>query len=272
MQATPPEQAKPADPITSDGPLPEWQKTIPTLHRLHHSQAQRCLWALEELHAHNGLKFTVINYPRAVPRNEFLKKVSPLGKSPIVTIADLEGNPVPNIQVADGVLMESRLIIEYFAEHYGGKELWEGTTDAERRRDNYFRTFSLNTLTDRVDQVLVVDIIPGVLPFPLSTIMKLIFSPVVNALKGFLPEFLEFVEVSLTDDNPWFSGSKLGVADFCMEFPVSVMVGRGYLDAQKYPKFKAWHERITGREPWKKAIEKSGGDKNYELRDFGMKG
>jgi glutathione S-transferase len=258
-------------PLTSETPLPAFQKTIPTLHRLDHSQAQRIGWALEEVHAHNGLKYHAKNYPRKVPKNEDLLKISPMGKSPIVTVDDLEGKPVPGIQLVDGVLMETRLILEYINDNYGGRELWEPATDAEKRRDIYFREFACNSLLGRVDQALIVEIIPSLLPFPLNKLLGLLFSPVVNALRGFQIEHYNHMEDVLSDEQPYFSGGKLGIADFCIEFPISIALARGMCDATKYPKIKAWHDMITGREAWKVALENGGGQKKYDLIYFGMK-
>ena len=265
-----PENTGPAA-IPNDDPVPAWQKSIPTIHRLDHSQAQRVVWALQEVHDHNGLKFDVKRYPRMVPKNEDLLKVSPMGKSPILTVDDLEGKPVPGVQLVDGVLMETRLILEYISEAYGGKELWEPDTDAEKRRDIYFREFACNSLLERVDQPLVIEVIPEIMPFPISWILKAIFGPVITALRGFQIEHYNHMEANLTDDTPYFAGKKVGIADMCMEFPVSIALGRKMLDPVKYPKIKAWHDKITGREAWKAALEKGGGPTKYDLVYFGMK-
>ena len=257
--------------IPNNDPLPVWQKSIPTIHRLDHSQAQRVVWALQECHDHNGLKFDVKRYPRMVPKNEHLLDVSPMGKSPILTVDDLEGKPVPGVQLVDGVLMETRLILEYISETYGGKELWEPDTDAEKRRDIYFREFACNSLLERVDQPLVIEVIPEILPFPISWILKLVFSPVIKALRGFQIEHYNHMEAYLTEETPFFAGKKVGIADMCMEFPVSIAIGRGMLDVKKYPKIKSWHDSILGRSAWKTALEKGGGPTKYDLVYFGMK-
>ena len=261
----------PATTSAAEAPLPEWQKSIPTIHSLNHSQAQRVIWALQEIHKHNGLKFHCKNYEREVPFNKELAKLSPMGKSPILTVVDLEGKPLPGIQLVDGVVMESSLVLQFLSETYGGKELWEQETDAEKRRDVYFRAFATQSLQDRIDQPLVVELIPELLPFGLKHLLKLIFSPLVNALHNFQHKHYEHMSASLTDEMPWFAGKKMGIADFCMEFPVSVAFGRGMCDPVKYPKIKAWHDKITQREAWKEAIELGGGPDAYELEFFGMK-
>lgn len=261
-----------ASSATDEIALPAWQKSIPTLHRLDHSQAHRVLWALQEIHDYNGLKFNNKNYPRQAPKNEALLKVSPMGKSPILTVDDLEGKPVPNVQLVDGVLMETRLILEYISETYGGKDLWEPETDAEKRRDIYFREFACNSLLERVDQPLVIEVIPEILPFPFKQLLKLIFSPILKVLRNFQHEHYKHMESNLSDEFPYFAGKKLGIADYCFEFPVSVAIKRKMLDTTMYPKIGAWHERITSREAYQTAIVKGGGPAKYDLEFFGMKG
>ena len=79
--------------------------------RLEKSRAQRILWLLEELQVPYDLK-TYKRQNMLAP--EELKKIHPLGKSPILTVssdATPEGKPI--------VLAESGHIIEYLIEHFG---------------------------------------------------------------------------------------------------------------------------------------------------------
>ena len=75
------------------------------VHHLNNSRSQRVLWLLEEL----GLAYDIKRYQRdkktmlAPPE---LRKIHPLGKSPVVTDGDL-------------TLAESGAIIEYVVERYG---------------------------------------------------------------------------------------------------------------------------------------------------------
>ena len=76
-----------------------------TVHHLETSRSQRILWLLEEL----GVPYDIRRYSRdpvtklAPPE---LKRVHPLGKSPVITEGDL-------------VVAESGAIIEYLAKRYG---------------------------------------------------------------------------------------------------------------------------------------------------------
>ncbi len=80
-----------------------------TVHHLNNSRSQRVLWLLEEL----GVPYQIERYERdrkTMLAPPALKKVHPLGKSPVVT---------------DGqaTLAESGAIIEYLVERYGEGKL-----------------------------------------------------------------------------------------------------------------------------------------------------
>ena len=76
-----------------------------TVHHLNNSRSQRILWMLEEL----GVPYEIQRYerdPETMLAPASLKKVHPLGKSPVITDGDL-------------VVAESGAIIEYLAHTYG---------------------------------------------------------------------------------------------------------------------------------------------------------
>ena len=75
------------------------------VHHLNNSRSQRVLWLLEEL----GLAYEIKRYERdkkTMLAPPALRKVHPLGKSPVLTDGDL-------------TLAESGAIIEYLVERYG---------------------------------------------------------------------------------------------------------------------------------------------------------
>ncbi|MEQ8740092.1 MAG: glutathione S-transferase N-terminal domain-containing protein, partial [Hoeflea sp.] len=76
-----------------------------TVHHLNNSRSQRILWLLEEL----GTEYEIVGYQRDATSNlapENLKKVHPLGKSPVIT----DGN---------ATIAESGAIVEYLIRKYG---------------------------------------------------------------------------------------------------------------------------------------------------------
>src|SRR4029078_7968641 len=94
------------------------------VHHLNNSRSQRILWLLEEL----GLEYDIKRYQRdaqtmlAPPE---LRKIHPLGKSPVVTDGDL-------------TLGESGAIIEYMVERYGNGRLVPAPDTPARLRYTYW--------------------------------------------------------------------------------------------------------------------------------------
>ena len=90
------------------------------LHHLNNSRSQRILWLLEEL----GLPYEIVKYqrdPKTMLAPPELRRVHPLGKSPVVTVDGL-------------TLAESGAIIETLVERYGNGRLAPppGTPEAVR--------------------------------------------------------------------------------------------------------------------------------------------
>jgi len=93
-----------------------------TLHHLNDSRSQRVLWLLEELE----LNYELVPYQRDSVTNfapPELKKLHPLGKSPVIVDGKL-------------VLAESAAIVEYLARKYGqGKLAPEPDIDSQEYLD-----------------------------------------------------------------------------------------------------------------------------------------
>src|SRR5690242_20652364 len=95
-----------------------------TVHHLENSRSQRVLWLLEEL----GVPYEVKRYardPATMLAPPELRRVHPLGKSPVVTDGD-------------ATLAESGAIIEYLVERYGEGRLSPSPGTAARLRYRYW--------------------------------------------------------------------------------------------------------------------------------------
>lgn len=230
----------------------------------------RVVWALQEIQDAKGFKYHIKNYPREQPHNLDLLKVSPLGKSPILTVETLDGKPLPDLQIRDGILMESGLIIQWLAKNCGGSELLDPEDDKDKRRNEYFHQMAYASFVERVDQAMLFEVMAFVSPFPLNYIMGVLLSPLAKIFQSYLTEYFDFMESELSEERPWFAGKKLGEADFAMEFPITMAVTRGYVDVKKYPKINKWYDSVTARPAYQEALEKGGGAKKYDLVRFGF--
>ena len=123
-----------------------------TVHHLEMSRSQRILWLLEEL----GVPYDIRLYRRD-PASRLapveLKRIHPLGKSPVVTDGDT-------------VVAESGAIIEYLAERFGAQapaelaHLEPARGTAEHRQCRFWMHYAEGSLMNWLVMKLVFDSIP----------------------------------------------------------------------------------------------------------------
>jgi glutathione S-transferase len=243
------------------------QKTIPTLYNLSSSQAFIVLWALEEVSSSHGIDYNVENFPRGDQTSlPTLKTISPLGKSPIVTLESVAGEPTQTYQLLPNTLTESRLILQFISDNYTTGE-WVPDSEEDKRRDLFFQEFAKCTLLEKVDYVVIFEQVPKFLPMGISFLTKMLMMPIVNHFKGDLADIFGVMQGALTEEKPWFSGVKMGLADFCMGFAMDMAVQRGYCDLGQFERIGRWHRAVVERPAYKRALEKGG---EYELVTFGL--
>lgn len=248
------------------------QSTIPTLWHLSSSQSNRVLWALEELKEANGLEYNLKSFARQKSRADpDLKKAHPLGKAPILTIDSYPSSSTTQSAPTSTstsktlkTIVESRLVLLFIGDNYANG-LWTPRSSSSVERDLFFQEFANGFLKGKVESVLLFDIIPSQLPFFIRPLGTLLVSPVVKIMKTELPPVFQILEDALSDELPWFSGEKIGLADFNVSWSMDVADARGYFDRSKFPRLREWHERIRGRDAYKRALAIGG---EYDLINF----
>lgn len=241
----------------------------PTLHHLSSSSSLRVLWALEELSRSGGKEYNLKNYKRVKGRApEELKKVFPLGKSPVLEIPGVNlFRPLPFLHDDDNnnetktIVTESRLILQLLSDKYSDGE-WVPETYEDKERDTYFLEFANSSFTGVVNSIIYFQIIPTMSPWLVRPIMSAIFNPIAKILKQGLDPHFDLMERALSDEKPWFSGAKIGLADFTLSFPMDTADQRQYLDEKKYPKLADWVKRVHDRPAYQNALKKGG---SYDL-------
>jgi glutathione S-transferase len=209
------------------------------LHHLNNSRSQRILWLLEEL----GLDYEIKRYERdkktmlAPPE---LKKVHPLGKSPVITDGNL-------------TIAESGAIIEYLVSTYGNGKLKSN----EPLRYTYWLHFAegsamppllLTLVFNKVEQAPV--------PFFIRPIIKAVSSKVKTSfINPNLKNNFDFIEAEL-NKSEWFAGNEFSAADIQMSFPMEAAASRGM--SWLGPKSLEYIKKIHARPAYKKAIERGG--------------
>ena len=214
------------------------------VHHLESSRSQRVLWLLEEL----GLEYEIKRYqrdPKTMLAPPELKKVHPLGKSPVI---EDEGM----------IVAESGAIIEYLLDTYGQGRLRPQAGTPERLRFTYWLHYAEGSAMPPLLLSLVFLRMPKApMPFFIKPVVKGIAD---KALKGFVnPQLrlhLDYMEAEL-GKSTWFAGNEFTAADIQMSFPVEAAATRSDLVAQR-PNLKAYLERIHARSAYQRAQEKGG--------------
>jgi glutathione S-transferase len=199
------------------------------VHHLNDSRSQRILWLLEEL----GLPYEIKPYQRDVQTRlapPELKKVHPLGKSPVIT----DGNKT---------IIESGAIIDYIIRRHGGGRL---------------QPASETPAYDEYQQWMHYAEGSAMLPLMLNLyVLRLgdAAAPLMPRVDGEIANHLSYIDGALKG-RQFLVGDKLTGADIQMSF-VGEVAGAFGKRAQ-YPNLDAWTKRLHDRPAYKKALEKGG--------------
>lgn len=221
-----------------------------TLHHLETSRSHRILWLLEEL----GVPYELRRYQRdpatrlAPPE---LKKIHPLGKSPVLTDGEL-------------VVAESGAILEYLAECYGAQapaelaHLEPARGTPAHRQCRFWMHYAEGSLMNWLVMQLVFGSIPRQpMPFFVRPVARALCAGVQQKLiQPNVQAALAFMEHHLAQHH-WFAGEHLSLADFQMSFAVEAALARGNT-ASAWPHLQAYLQRIQARPAYQRALEKGG--------------
>jgi glutathione S-transferase len=199
------------------------------VHHLNNSRSQRVLWLLEEL----GLPYEIVRYQRnklTMLAPEALKRVHPLGKSPVI---EDDGRK----------LAETGLIVEYLVDRYGAELAPPRESDLYWRY-KYWLHYAEGSATPPLLVKLYVDRL-GLLALPVR--------PVVASQ---LRVHLDFLEGEL-GDAPWFLGERFSAADIMLSFPLEVATARAGLNASR-PNLVGFLRRVHERPAYRRALERGG--------------
>lgn len=213
-----------------------------TVHHLDNSRSQRILFLLEEL----NVPYQIARYERGsnMLAPEALKKIHPLGKSPVIT---------------DGsrVIAESGAILEYLESRYDGEGRLALTDEEEQLQSRYWLHYAEGSLMPLLVMKLVFSRM-GKPPVPW------LLRPVGSAFsKGIQKAWLDkqltthrnFIEQHLAT-HAWFAGSRFSIADVQMSFPLLALTARG--GTADSPAIDAWLRKVQQRDTWQRALAQGG--------------
>lgn len=213
-----------------------------TVHHLEQSRSHRVLWLLEELE----VPYQIKRYQReaSMLAPEALKKVHPLGKSPVITDENQ-------------VIAESGAILSYLENKYDSEHRLKPADEQARLQANYWLHYAEGSLMPLLLMKLVFGRL-GQAPVPW------LLRPAGAALgKGMQKAWLDkqlaphrqMIEQQLAS-QPWFAGKRFSIADIQMSFPLLAMQSRGGLTDM--PATAAWLATLQQRAAWQRAIEQGG--------------
>lgn len=202
-----------------------------TLHHLNDSRSQRVLWLLEEL----GLDYELVPYQRDSVTNlapPELKKIHPLGKSPVIVDGKL-------------VLAESAAIVEYLARKYGqGKLAPEPDIDSQDYLDYlHWMHFAEGS---------------GMLPLLLKLYVSRLGEagqPLWPRIDSELNNHFAYMSGALGDSD-WFVANRFSAADIQLSFVVEAGAMRGPVG--DYANLVQYKERFRARPAYQRALARGG--------------
>ena len=214
------------------------------VHHLNNSRSQRVLWLLEEL----GLDYDVVRYQRdaeTMLAPPSLRKVHPLGKSPVV----VDG---------ENTLAESGAILEYLVDRYDtARAFAPSPSTPEHLRYRYWMHYAEGSA---MPPMLLSLVFSRIKQAPMPFFAKPIAHRIADkAMAGFVgPQVklhLDYMESEL-GKSPWFAGEDFSAADIQMSFPVeAASVRAGFKDR---PNLKGFLQRIHARPAYQRALEQGG--------------
>lgn len=210
-----------------------------TLYMLEQSRAERIQWLLEEL----GIDFKTTWIKRGTKEAEDLKKIHPLGKSPMIE--------------DDGtVVTESGLICEYLIDKYGAENLKPNNSD-DALKVKELSWHSESSLSVIFMLLYISWNIKTKSPFFVRPLARMVADGADSAYAGKqIKLHFEYLN-KILEANPsgYFVGDHLTAADILEHFPVHYSKMVGFINLDDYPAVKSWLERMEARPAYKKAWE-----------------
>lgn len=213
------------------------------VHHLEKSRSHRILWLLEALE----LDYELVVYQRDEKTQQAptsLKKIHPLGKSPVITDDDF-------------TVAESGAIIDYLLRRYGQDRLQPAPDDLQAWVDyRYWLHYAEGSLMPLLVMQLVFSQIPKQSPLlikPLAkgisdTVSKRLLTPQISQHLNFINEYLS---AHGNFAGPWPSG-----ADIQMSFPLQAVAAVRSLE--KYPAIAEFVSRIEQDAAWQRVVKRAG--------------
>lgn len=217
------------------------------VHHLENSRSQRVIWLLEEL----GASYEIITYqrdPRTQRASNALKRVHPLGKSPVISDTDQQ----------DRVVAESAAILDYLVDRFDDEKRLRPAIDSEAGLR--YRFWMHHAEGSAMPPLLMRLVMSQLGKPPVPALIR----PIARGLaKGMENKFLDpevenlmhFWEGEL-NGRDWFTGDDFSAADIQMSFPLLALDAQDALE--DHPRLAAVIDSFRDRPAYRRTVEKVG--------------
>uniref|UniRef100_A0A060THY1 glutathione transferase n=1 Tax=Blastobotrys adeninivorans TaxID=409370 RepID=A0A060THY1_BLAAD len=210
------------------------------LHYLDQSRADRIIWLLEEL----GLDYELKTYKRGrdMVSPPELKRVHPLGKSPV-------------LEVDGKKLIESGYIVDYVIRHFDNNKVLAADNEEDAEKISLALHHAEGSImTPFIVALITTKIREG--PFLARPLLNIVAGRVESSYA--VPNInlqLDYLEQLLKDNgsNGLFVGEHLTGADIIYMFPLRIAKERNFLSIQRHPNILKYLETIQARDAYKRA-------------------
>lgn len=214
-----------------------------TVYWLNESRADRILFLLEELELPYVIEKFARGSDKLAPAD--LKKIHPLGKSPV-------------IKDGDQVVAESGFIIDYLITKYGKDKHLKPTVAEDLFQYNYF----LHYIEGSLMSILVMKFVFMNLQKMSPWIIKPIVNGICKKIDGLylgpnMKTHLDFLEREL-QQRTWLAGEQFSGADILASGTIDMLVERSGVNGKDIPHLSQYVKRMRERPAYKRAMEKVG--------------
>ena len=199
-----------------------------TVHHLQVSQSERIPWLCEELNIPYDLKLYKRSPLLAPP--EF-KALHPMGAAPVIQDDNL-------------TLAESAACVEYISQKYASGKLFVPPSSPAYADFLYWWHFTPGTLCPALGRIMLIQ--SAKLPDDM---------PAVQFGKKRYNQALKMLDDRLAKSE-WLAGEEFSVADIMVVFPLTTMRYFSPYSLEGFDNVLKYLERVTGREAYKRAMEK----------------
>jgi glutathione S-transferase len=207
------------------------------VHHLNNSRSQRVLWLLEELGLEYNIKFYVRD-PETMLAPASLRKIHPLGKSPVITDGEK-------------VIAESGAIMEYLMTRTSkliAKDHLRFVYWLHYAEGSLMTPLLLKLVFSRLSQKPVPVLIRPIAAAIAMGVNKSYIDPQIKL-------HVDYLESELSKTK-WFAGDDFSAADIQMSFPIEALESRS--DLKSHPHLVKYLELIRVRPAYQRALQKGG--------------